>query len=155
MTLSTVTTHSYTVLGLAPGDFATYLACGVAVVAAFVASLQATRATRQGSYATIASMLQDMNRIFMENPNLRPHFFGNPAPAAPTEADDIQKVETITFYLLNLYEAIWSFKPQMGKDERKAWHTYIKKQLEVGSILQVKYKVEPNLYPNLVKAMKP
>ena len=120
MTLSTVTPHSYTVLGLAPGDFATYLACGVAVVAAFVASLQATRATRQSSYSSIASMLQDMNRIFLENPSLRPYFFKNPPPPGPTDTDDQEKVEAITFYLLNLYEAIWSFKPQMEeKNERR------------------------------------
>jgi hypothetical protein len=147
--------HSFTILGLAPGDLATYVACVVAIGAAFVAGRQAAAASRQSSYSAISSMLQDMNRIFIDHPKLRPYFFGVPLKTHLPTGDDKERLGATTFYLLNLYEAIWSLEPQMGEDERKAWREYIKSQVEANSILSNKYHEDPNLYPNLEKVSPP
>jgi hypothetical protein len=148
MTLGTATGSSSTLLGLAIGDWAAYLASGVAVLVAVAAWIQAKRATKQNAYGTTASLLQDMNRIFIESPELRPLFFEE-GGAVPDSSE--QKAQSIASYVLNVYEAIWSFAPHMGESERKAWRSYIRCELAERKILADMFAKQRDFYPNLVE----
>jgi hypothetical protein len=150
MTLGAATGNSSTLFGLAYGDWATYLASGIAFVVGLGAWRQAKKATRQSSYGATASLLQDMNRIFIADPGLRPVFFDQGTVPEGSE----QKAEAVASYVLNVYEAIWSFAPHMGKSERDAWRNYIRGELTNRTVLSATFAKQRPFYPNLVEATK-
>jgi hypothetical protein len=141
---------SATFLGLAIGDWATYLASAVAVLVAIAAWIQAKRATKQSASVTIASLVQGMNTIFIEKPDLRVYFFleGGTVPETSRPIAD-----AIVPYVLNVYEGIWSLRNNMRRPTRKAWRRTIRADLAQGRVLAALYDEKRDVYPNLVKAI--
>ncbi|HSX30467.1 MAG TPA: hypothetical protein VLE99_00945 [Candidatus Saccharimonadales bacterium] len=125
------------------------VAASISALGAFAAWISNKRARKISASGQISSLLIELNRIFVGQPELRPYFIeGGKLPKGQE-----QKAKALASMYLNILEMIWSMEDTMNKPERLAWAKYIHHQIRSVPIVHNLYKRQEEWYPNLIRTM--
>lgn len=129
-------------------ELTAYIAITAALVSAagaLTAWIANKRARAINASGQIGSLLIELNRIFVDQPDLRPYFIeGGKLPKGQE-----QKAKALASMYLNVLEMVWSMEDVMAKHERTAWIHYIQYQIRSVPIVDNLYELQKEWYPNL------
>jgi hypothetical protein len=128
----------------------------IAVVGALISAIAASsawvsnrRAREVNANGQIATLLIQLNQIFVDQSDLRPYFIeGGKLPKGQE-----QKARALASMYLNILEAIWSLENVMDKQEQIAWRKYTHYQIRSVKIVNDLYTRQEEWYPNLSRMM--
>jgi hypothetical protein len=103
-----------------------------------VATKAQTEAVQSATYQGIMDKMFEIDKIFIENPKLRPYFFEK--KLAHKNDADYQKVISIADYHLDFFQMLWSqssFLPELQRDSTawRSWSGYMKDLFGNSSVL--------------------
>jgi len=132
------------------------LTAGIAVAAAIVSAFGALTAWVSNkrerivsANGQIGSILIQLNRIFIEQPELRPYFIeGGKLPRGQE-----QKAKALASMYLNTLDTVWSMEEVMNDSDRAAWLKYIPYQIRSVPIINQLYESQREWYSNLNRIM--
>jgi hypothetical protein len=132
--------------------FTTWIAIAAAILSALgalMAWIANKRARTVNANGQIGSILLQLNRIFVEQPELRPYFIeGGKLPKSQE-----QKAKALASMYLNTLETIWSMEEIMNDSDRAAWIKYIPHQTRTVPIINELYESQREWYSNLTRIM--
>jgi hypothetical protein len=121
----------------------------VSALAALTAWISNKRARTVNANGQIGSILIQLNRIFVEQPELRPYFIeGGELPKGQE-----QKAKALASMYLNIMETVWSMEEIMNNNDRAAWLKYIRHQIRSVPIVDELYESQREWYSNLDRVM--
>lgn len=121
----------------------------VSALGALTAWISNRRARIVNANGQIGSILIQLNRIFIEQPELRPYFIeGGKLPKGQE-----QKAKALASMYLNTLDTVWSMEEVMNNNDRAAWSKYIHYQIRSVPIIDQLYESQREWYSNLTRIM--
>lgn len=121
----------------------------VSILAALTAWISNKRERTISANGQIGSILIQLNRIFIELPELRPYFIeGGKLPKGQE-----QKAKALASMYLNTLDMVWSMEEVMNDNDRAAWLKYIPHQIRSVPIIDQLYESQREWYSNLNRIM--
>lgn len=120
----------------------------VAIVIALLSAVLAWRAARRSlrvtTYSGATELTLQIDRMFLEHPEIRPFFYDPRRPLAEASLGrDRSRVEAAAEYILDILECIWDHRHEYDDDDREAWKLYILEMIGKpgsGCVLRAKYE---------------
>jgi hypothetical protein len=129
----------------------------IAIAGAIISALGALaawssnkRARAISANGQIGAILIQLNRIFIEQPELRPYFIEGGALPKGQE----QKAKALASMYLNTLDMVWSMEEVMSDNDRAAWRKYIPHQIRSVPIVNELYESQREWYSNLDKVVR-
>jgi hypothetical protein len=124
-------------------------AAAISAIAALTAWISNKRARTVSANGQIGAILIQLNRIFIEQPELRPYFIeGGKLPKGQE-----QKAKALASMYLNTLDMVWSMEEVMNDNDRTAWLKYIHHQIRSVPIINNLYESQREWYSNLNRIM--
>ncbi len=121
----------------------------VSMLGALMAWISNKRARAVSANGQIGSILIQLNRIFIDQPELRPYFIeGGKLPKGQE-----QKAKALASMYLNTLDTVWSMEEAMNDNDRVAWLKYIPYQIRSVPIINQLYESQREWYSNLNRIM--
>ena len=128
----------------------------IAVTGAIVSALGAVtawisykRERKVNANGQIGSILIQLNRVFIDQPELRPYFIeGGKLPKGQE-----QKAKAVASMYLNILDTVWAMEEVMNDNDRAAWLKYIHHQIISVPIIDQLYESQREWYSNLTRIM--
>jgi hypothetical protein len=114
---------------------------------------RAATAIKSAAYQGVNAQLQDVDMIFVDRPELRPHFYENKAlPADKRERDQVMAVAEL---LVDFMDNIVTQAHAMDAEHREVWYAYFRDQLDSSPAIRVYWSENRHWYrPELHAALK-
>ena len=105
------------------------------------------------AYATITQGLNDLDKIFVDNPKARPQFFNN-APA-PDNEEDRQRVEAIAEIYLNFIDNFYGQTSHLDPSHYQfdAWERFFRDSFKRSKVLCDHFEQEKKEYGDEINAI--
>ncbi|WP_261553549.1 hypothetical protein [Frankia tisae] len=101
------------------------------------------------TYNSTTDLALQIDRIFIEYPQWRPHFYdGQPIPADSTHQDRSQ-VLAITEFCLDILECIWDRKLEYSKRDLNSWRAWILDLFNSSQVMRSYFSANSTWYPTL------
>ena len=114
---------------------------------------QQTVTTRATIYQNITSMMLEIDRYFVDNPNFKPYFYEN---AAITDKDpEYARVLTIAEMFIDFMDFVLTHKPDMPKYPWDEWAAYFKQVYDHSPALRKFYADHLDWYDDLTWVFQP
>ncbi len=128
--------------------FIPILAAFISLSGALLSWRQARRASMLTTNHSVGDAMLKINQLFVNEPELWPYMIQAKKPI-PKKYQ--AKARIIATMMLNIFEAIWSQKKGMDKENQTAWENYICWQIQSVGVISDAYKSNYHWYPNLNK----
>ncbi|CAO5163148.1 conserved exported hypothetical protein [Frankia sp. AiPs1] len=102
------------------------------------------------TYNSTTDLTLQIDRIFIEYPHWRPHFYDDrPVPENMTDPDRCQ-VLAIAEFCLDILECIWDRKTEYSKQDLPSWRAWILDIFNLSPVLRSYFTEHSSWYPTLM-----
>ena len=130
-------------------DVLALLAIAVSLISAVYGFRLSRRAHYVSTYTGVISLFRELDRTFIEYPDLRPYFYDG----KPVGVDDPNhnRVQAAAELVLDTFEWIWYRQENLNAEDEKGWQTYIAETYFSSPALQQHYTRYPSWYPGIAR----
>ncbi|MET9271212.1 hypothetical protein [Kribbella sp. NPDC003557] len=121
----------------------------VAVGSAAIAYQIGRRSLRITTYRSATDLVLEVDRVFIEHPELRPYFYDSEVCAPGHQ--HYNQVMAVAELELDVLECIWDARDSYSDDDYKSWAEYIKGVFETSPAVSRLYADNEDWYPTLDK----
>ncbi|MDV6297466.1 hypothetical protein ACWEQV_29080 [Rhodococcus aetherivorans] len=133
----------------------------IAVISAGIAALFGWWQTRRMdqslevvTYNGATDLTLQIDRIFIEYPELRPYFYEGQSPIDQDETLR-QRVDAVSEFALDALECIWDHREKYTEMDRESWKIWINEFMASSPRMRGLYEDHTTWYPALEDARKP
>lgn len=136
-------------------DIISIVALALSIAAAVFSTYVAYSANRQSdiiaTYNSLTSLVLEIDKIFIEYPDLRPYFYNNTPLPADMQEQDRNRTLAIAELYLDILECIWDRQPEFSKEDEASWRDWILDAFSTSPILSSHYSENRSWYPTLMR----
>ncbi len=119
-------------------------ALGVSLISVAVAVQTHRSSVSVSNYGDATELTLDIDRLFIEHPELRPLFYEN---AAVDASVDRNRALAVAEFVIDAFECLWDMAKTYEPVDRTAWSDYIADMFRQSPILRGFYDACPAWYP--------
>jgi hypothetical protein len=126
------------------------LALIASVVSLFVSWRTGRHSARITTYRSATDLTLDIDRIFVEHPDLRKYFY-DAVDVTGENAEVQSRVNAIAELMLDCFECIWDIRATYSAVDRGAWGQYVLDMLKTAPAMKQMFelRIEQDWYPAL------
>ncbi|MGY3520623.1 hypothetical protein [Micromonospora haikouensis] len=122
-------------------------------MASLLSAVYSYRLSRQShhvaTYHGVIGLLRELDKTFIEHPEIRPYFYGG----KPLAADDPQlpRVQAVAELVLDSFEWIWYKRKSFDAENGGGWKAYMVDTFSSSPALQTHYAKSASWYPGITR----
>jgi hypothetical protein len=123
----------------------------IATAAVFLANRAASTEMSVTTYQGATQLMLEVDRIFLNHPELRPFFYDD---VEPTPDVDRNLINAAVEFMLDAFECIWDQRPHFSAPDYDSWAEYIVDRFGTSPVLRQFYRDHAGWYPTLDSLLK-
>jgi hypothetical protein len=127
------------------GDFLSVLALAISLVSIVLSVRYTVRGSKASAYDRATDLFLEIDRIFIEHPEMRAYFYGN--EKVPAGDPVVQRVEATAELILDVFEWVWRRQEELVQRDQEGWCTYILDSLRGSSALLDFHQLHTSWHP--------
>lgn len=124
----------------------------VALVFAWMQTRHMNRSLEVVTYNGSTDLTLQLDRVFIEYPELRPYFYDGQSPTG-SDIELRQRVAAVAEFALDVLECIWDHRDKYSEPDTKSWKKWIGDLIGTSPTMRDLYAEHTDWYPALQDAL--